>query len=80
MPLGCSMRRPRKKLLHRKKKGDPRAAQFLPTRTTTALSGRDKERRAHHMLTVDLYRAFQGTDALVLLPFPPQIGQLLRQR
>jgi hypothetical protein len=32
------------------------------------------------MLTVDLYRAFQGTDALVLLPFPPQIGQLLRQR
>lgn len=31
------------------------------------------------MQTVDLYRAFQGTDALVLLPSPPQIGQLLRQ-
>jgi hypothetical protein len=56
------------------------AAQFLPARTTTALSGRGKDRRAHHMRTVDLYRAFQGTDALVLLPSPPQIGQLLRQR
>ena len=32
------------------------------------------------MRTTSLYRAFQGTDALVLLPFPPQIGQLLRQR
>ncbi len=56
------------------------AAQFLPARTTTALPSRDKDRRAHHMRTVDLYRAFQGTDALVLLPFPPQIVQLLRQR
>jgi hypothetical protein len=32
------------------------------------------------MQTVDLYRAFQDSEALVLLPFPPQIGQLLRQR
>jgi len=54
------------------------AAQFLPARTTTALSGRSKGRRAHHMLTTSLNCAFQGTDALVLLPFPPQIGQLLR--
>ena len=32
------------------------------------------------MRTVALYRTFQGTDALVLLPYPPQIRQLLRQR
>lgn len=32
------------------------------------------------MLTIYFYRVFQGSEALVLLPFPPQIGQLLRQR
>jgi hypothetical protein len=55
------------------------AAQFLPARTTTALSGRDKDRRAHHMQPPLFIALFQGSEALVLLPFPPQIGQLLRQ-
>lgn len=54
-------------------------AQFLPARTTTALSGRDKEGRAHHMQPPLFIALFQGSDALVLLPLPPQIWQLLRQ-
>lgn len=51
------------------KKGDPEAAQFHPTRTTTALSGRGKRRRAHHMQNhLPSSRFVQGTDALELLP------------
>lgn len=64
-----------------KEKGDPKAAQFHPTRTTTALLGRDKRRRAHHMQShLPSSRFVQGTDALELLPSPPQIEQLLRHR
>jgi hypothetical protein len=61
-----------------KKKGDPKVAQFLPARTTTALSGRDKV-GGHTTCKSPLFIALsQGSEALVLLPFPPQIGQLLR--